>query len=456
MTSPRVFLRLLAGVLPAAWVAAMMLAVPAAHAQSLDELRAQWAAKRWADVIQPLLDYRKRPYGRDAEVDYMIATACCRSQNLRDMGQKFFAWTLASYSLDAEQRITVTAEMQDCQARDEARRLGLGGGRGTGGTSEVRGKTFYWLNAPDSALTSDPVRVTRQVPRREFAARLYPAQDGDRAVRYFQQLAGTGFTVQLVGGFIVAGASSHSPADLQDMARALDGYRRFFASEYRMPLPEYLVTVYVVPDPRALQRVADRLHGLSMSSMTIGYSFREDLSIVAVVPRGAEIARAKGPHGTVAHELFHLMVRNNFGDIPPWLDEGLAALYEVSAWRGDRIDGLPNWRGPVLKKFWAQRPPVARLVRMNWTAFDDVERRGETEEPRQQAANHAMARYFVLYLQTKGQLAGVYRAFRERRVEDLKGDPTLEATQLLEATLGRALGEVDGDFERWFRTVGGE
>ena len=35
--------------------------------------------------------------------------------------------------------------------------------------------------------------------------------------------------------------------------------------------------------------------------------------------------------------------RNNFGDIPPWLDEGMASLYEVSEVSGNHILGLPNW-----------------------------------------------------------------------------------------------------------------
>ena len=87
---------------------------------------------------------------------------------------------------------------------------------------------------------------------------------------------------------------------------------------------------------------------------SIGYSFQPNMSRVAVIPSTTI--------GTLAHELFHLMVRNDFGDIPPWMDEGMAALYEVSRIRGTMIAGIPNWRGTVLERFWDIRPSVEDLV----------------------------------------------------------------------------------------------
>lgn len=104
------------------------------------------------------------------------------------------------------------------------------------------------------------------------------------------------------------------------------------------------------------------LHGLEVAFGTIGYSFKNDLSVSAVV---------RGPYaGTLKHELTHLLVRTNFGDIPPWLDEGLAALYEVSRLEGDYLRGLPNWRAEVLKRYWDGEPQVTELLGMNWKQFD--------------------------------------------------------------------------------------
>jgi hypothetical protein len=142
------------------------------------------------------------------------------------------------------------------------------------------------------------------------------------------------------------------------------------------------------------------------------------------------------------------MARNQFGDIPPWLDEGMAALYEVSRRDGERIEGLQNWRGDVLRRFWDLRPRVNELVQMDWQSFDAAQHSRE-----QQAANHAMARYFALYLQDRGDLSRVYRAFQQQAVEDLTGNPSQDSGGLLQLTLGRSLAEVDENFVGWFRSL---
>ncbi len=187
--------------------------------------------------------------------------------------------------------------------------------------------------------------------------------------------------------------------------------------------------------------------------------------------------------GTLAHELFHMLVGERYGDMPPWLEEGVASLYEVSnvsakylpdgqvdAGPGGvpmvggelPVRGAPNWRGCVLQRIWlqnfggadVQRPKVAELVAMDWRAFDNLE--GD-ELVERQAVTHATARYFVLYLQDERQaLFDVFADFGARDPLKLKASPADDARQRLTARLGD-LAQVDAAFDGWLRaTIDGQ
>ena len=212
--------------------------------------------------------------------------------------------------------------------------------------------------------------------------------------------------------------------------------------------PTKFITVYIVKHQYEMQRLARTLHGIQVSEGSIGYSFPFDLSMVGILG-GTQF-------GTLAHELFHLMVRNDFGDIPPWLEEGMASLYEVSESRGNYIAGVPNWRGKILAQFWRERPSIEQLVKMDWRSFDGTEKRQDSfagpedrRHFRRQAINHATARYLMLYLQENKKLVDVYTAFRNQNVDDLKDDPELEAVRLLASVVQKSLFDFDKDFERW-------
>ena len=236
---------------------------------------------------------------------------------------------------------------------------------------------------------------------------------------------------------------STDASDLRHVGEDLEKYLRFFASEYGMLPPSHLITVYFARNVSDLQSLARKLHGIQLAPGSIGYSFPADQSMAGWADGSS--------YGTFAHELFHVMVRNNFGDIPPWLDEGMASLYEVSRLEDGRAVGVDNWRREILRDHWATRPSLAKLVQMNRSAFDEVEGRSDRFlAGENQAVNHATARYFMLYLQQRGKLKAVYKAFINRKVND---EPAKQAVDLVERTLGRSLDDVDADFARWFQSL---
>jgi len=53
----------------------------------------------------------------------------------------------------------------------------------------------------------------------------------------------------------------------------------------------------------------------------------------------------------------------------------------------------------------------------------------------------------MLYFQERGELLPVYKAFRNRQVNDR---PATQGVELLESVLGRPLGTVDAEFAQWF------
>ena len=238
----------------------------------------------------------------------------------------------------------------------------------------------------------------------------------------------------------MAPATSPSTGELKRVGESLEQYLQFFVSEYGMRPPPFLITVYFAADRSQLRDLARKLHGIDLAPGSIGYSFSADQSMVGWADGKV--------YGTFAHELFHVMVRGNFGDIPPFLDEGMAALYEVSGFEQGRAVGVSNWRGALLRKYWAERPGIKDLVQMNRGALDDVAGPSDAGgSSGKQAANHATARYLMLYFQERGELLPVYNAFRGRKVSDR---PAAQGVELLEAVLGRPLGTVDTEFAEWF------
>jgi len=300
-------------------------------------------------------------------------------------------------------------------------------------------------------VTSETAEIIREIAPEEFESRLFDLSERDNAIRRVTTLAGPNFQVQSVGPFIIANTRNWSSTQTLTIGQGLERYASFYATQFGIPRSTKFITVYIVSQDYEMQRLARTLHGIRVSRGSIGYSFPFDLSMVGIL--------SSIQFGTLAHELFHLMVRNDFGDIPPWLEEGMASLYEVSGRRGDSIAGLPNWRGKILAQFRRERPSIEQLVKMDWRSFDGTERLDIVDGTegrqhfRRQAINHATARYLMLYLQEKMKLVDVYKAFRHQPIDDLKDIPEQEAVRLFSSVVQKSLSEFDKDFERWFANL---
>ena len=420
------------------------------HAQAalgtteLDNIRRLWHSENYVQVITELLKFRDGYFGKTVEVDYMLATSFCRHPGDEDLGRAFLSNILHVYELSDANREAINNEKNACSEQIQPQQLAFLTSRSTGGgDAGVRGKMFYFVGGPNRAIGGDPLEASREIPASELASRKFSLIDGsDAKDAMIQRLTEIGYSpkVYVSEHYVIGSMSNHTKGEMKEIARILDGALKFFSSAYNVRVPETYISVYLVPDGRELREIGDKLHGLGVAYGTIGYSFRNDLSVSAVV---------RGPYaGTLKHELTHLLVRTNFGDIPPWLDEGLAALYEVSRLDDNYLYGLPNWRGEVLKKFWRGDPNVSQLLGMNWKQFD-----AQGGSMIRQAVQHALARYWVLFLQDRGYLTDVYNAYRTRDIRQISADPSADAARLFYTATGRSLSKVEEEFGVWFNEL---
>ena len=417
-----------------------------------------WREGRYRDAYTHLWRYRETPYGRSAYVDYMLGTSGCRLNDLREWGCDVLEWMLNRYALSEQGRTLVREELSICRSGNPSDTISADSAMMIasliGASARASGKTYYWMDK-DEHFNSYPAYRVREIPKQEMEARLIPLGARDRALRETQGRA-PGFKVVVYERFVLASGSGHAPDLMDKMARYLERYLQFLEREYGVVLPKTYVTVYMVPTSDDLIKHAKRLHGIRVSRATFGYSFRDDMSVIVAIPNEFLI-------GTIMHEFFHLAVRSNFGDIPQWLDEGMAGLYEVSKFQGDEVIGIPNWRGKVLVKLMDRRPTVRQLVVSDWFAFEQMEyarelqKHSEWETPpaEQMAAMLAMARYFTFYLQEKGKLRSVFQDLQKLTPGSGSGEPTKDGIKILEDHLGNRIDGIDGDFLAWFKKVEG-
>lgn len=402
-------------------------------ASSFESLRTLWRSGDYNNAAVGLLDYQGEPYGKDFEVFYMIGTSLCRI-NHAPLGIDYLDSILKNFNPNPDERDVVGEQRQLCTAADmpvvAPVQISFNTTRATAGVSS-RSKMYYFVGR-DNAVRSIPVEVVREIPVHEFAGRLFPPDQTGKAIETVAGLAGPDAVVESTQHFVLASLANHSRADLQQMGSELDQVFDYFINAFGMRPPDSLISVYLVSTFNGVQQLAESVHGIRVAPQSLGYSYRDDLSMVGYVPTTAI--------GTLRHELFHLMVRNNFGDIPPWMDEGLAALFEVAELKDGRVMGLSNWRGEVLKQLSDRAPSVRELVDMNWSNFAG----GETEESTARlAAIHAKARYLMLFFQEQDRLVRVYKQFQMRGVG-------ADAVTELEKTLDQDLDSVETAFQSWF------
>jgi hypothetical protein len=419
-----------------------------------------WMNGDYQKAYEHLIRFRETAYGRNVEVDYMLGTSGCRLTDLemKEWGCDVLDWILRRYDLSRKGKRTVRQELGLCQSAmiptvniaslaDITQNIGA--------SASVSGsKMYYWLSR-DEAFNNYRAVFLREIPRDSLRARIVSLDDSAKGrQQILKQFPKS--KIFISKRFIFATWTKHNDQMLERMAHSLDVYLNFLERQYSIVLPKEYITIYLVPNSDQLQKLSEKLHGVRMSRAAFGYSFRGDLSVVAAVPEGFAI-------GTIMHELFHLVVRSTFGDIPLWLDEGIASLYEVAKFEEKEVLGIPNWRGDLLKNLshgspniW---PALDTHIASDWFALEQPDNYDEmySDMPsaKQLAAMLATARYFTLYAQEKGVLPLLYSCFQVWEPGKDTSGATYERRAIgrVEEVFGSPIARIDHEFRSWFQAI---
>jgi hypothetical protein len=139
--------------------------------------------------------------------------------------------------------------------------------------------------------------------------------------------------------------------------------------------------------------------------------------------------------GTLAHELVHPLLSEDFPEVPSWFNEGFASLFEQSGPRGGKMVGFVNWRLPGLHKALKANHGVTFRELLGYTAGQFY---GEDR-----GVNYATARYLCLYLQEKDLLIEFYKAFKASHQQDRTGSAALEKVT------GKKLEDLEAEWRMW-------
>jgi hypothetical protein len=336
-------------------------------------------------------------------------------------------------------------------------------------TGSFSGKGFY---LGDLKTEIKPLRMLQNVavmPQADLLKILRMPEDQAISNLNTQLLNGTGASVGAIQStpaysliVVSGGASGPTPSQASQLAAFsgdINTALTFFQKEFGVMLPHERLVLFTAAGITQLQAIARRLHGIEPSSIDIGYSVPDELTAVAT----GDYSEHRNT-GTLYHELCHIVFQNDFPAIPGWLDEGLASLYSVFEFKSGTMHGLTRynmgggqWRGEVLSRVGRWHPGATELVRMTSDDFFDPQTPRDGFKPAMfydrlpplvatQATNNATACYLLLYLQEKGKLSALYRAFRDRDPQKIEEDFGDADVKLLKQIAGET---IDHDFEDW-------
>lgn len=381
-------------------------------------------------------------HGRDWQIEYLAGSLDCQfpaarangagllndvlqnSRALNSAGKEEVRHQLEACKGGSAAAVSNTVQVLPANVADATAHFQAPGVRGDmkGGydSSETR----------ESAAIIDPLSAA--VLRNRLALTSQPRKALDNALR--EMPAGSnGDVVQEFAVVTRSADKSAATAIGQCLVKYMPGLR----SEFDINAPKYMITIYAADSTTNVYDYARKLHGLVLPQGVVAYSVAEDMSLSAVGYASS--------CGSMAHELVHLLIKQNFPMSPAWLEEGLASEVAVAQPTAKGFKFGYSWRDDTLKDHLEERPSVLELLNLSW---DDLNATSIGQIQRA-AARQAMAAVFIRYLDARGKLQEIYLAVRDHHMNpDLTGVSSYQ--QILEEKLGMNVEAVDRDFITWF------
>lgn len=204
----------------------------------------------------------------------------------------------------------------------------------------------------------------------------------------------------------------------------------FLTTHYFERKPEKPLRVFLFRNKATYDDYVQRTYGREPST-PYGFYLSSERKMIMNISTGT---------GTLAHELVHPLLAEDFPAVPAWFNEGFASLFEESRTREDgTMYGVVNWRLPALQKAIAEGQAVSIESVMKCTTSQFyAESRG---------LNYAVARYLCFWLQERGLLRDYFAALKAGANEDPQGIAALEKVA------GGRLATLEEAWRAWVTTL---
>ncbi len=244
---------------------------------------------------------------------------------------------------------------------------------------------------------------------------------------------GAGHTIEPVEDLFVVAANTDR-AGMEEGKSTVRRACRALAKTFFDRKPDRPIAVYLFRDNRSYEDYNLRRYG-EKPSTPYGFFRPDERKLVMNIATGS---------GTLVHELTHPLLAADFPGAPPWLNEGLASLFEQCQLTDDRIRGLVNWRLPYLQEAVAKQTliPLRRLVAMPADEFY-----------RRYSVPYAESRYLCMYLQEQDLLVRFYKAFRAAAASEDPATRDATGAATLESVTGKPLETLQADWLVWVATL---
>ena len=215
------------------------------------------------------------------------------------------------------------------------------------------------------------------------------------------------FTVVVSPPFVVVGDEPEGIVK-QRVKHTVEWAVKHLKKLYKFRNPKGVIRIYLFKDKKSYQYHTKHLFGKTPKT-PFGFYLSSEKTIVTNIATG---------EGTLVHEIVHPFLEENFPKCPPWLNEGLASLYEQCGEKQGRIWGYTNWRLSALQRAIRQGslPSLLSMMKASQEEFY-----GENS-----SLYYAQARYLLYYLQQQGKLTVFYHSFLKHREKDPFGIKTLQ------------------------------
>ena len=415
--------------------------------------------QRYTSLVNKVCVMREKEYYKNAFLDYCLAYGYCQL-NRPKISAEWFDHILLNYNgFSSESRAELTRMKSSCQTQESA--------------STVAGEMKNYLQAMNTdgfdgnqagieskmgipSLTDRVAEIDFEHTTFDTKNRQFTQQQKAEASNYYRGLLNNStYSCDSTEHLLVF--YSGKAVGIKSQIRELEEYYQYYSQEFNLGESNRLITIFYCSDRSGFNYVADKIHRLDVPLSTYGYASSADLVLLS-------IANAAWL-GAMKHELFHLMIRSFIGDIPAWLDEGIACYYESSDLNNNIATvNMRNYRTNIFRSLDMMRyetkdplpvPTVEDFTNYNWQQFSGF----PGDLMIKASINYSISYVFVKYLSDHNKLQTVVDAYRNRTFEAPQTSTGTEeeltilhvhsGKEILTEALGMDMVRIQSAFEAW-------